>query len=225
MFLDIERIYRSTPVQQVLVARRQARARSFLSHIKLSPASKILDVGCGTDGNSLEAVVPPSCEITGIDLLDPSLIKISGPNFFYIQQDAQDLSRFSDNHFDLAVSVGMMEHICDRPKLLRIAKEIRRVARQVVITVPWKFAWIEPHFKLPFFQLLPFPLQLMCVRQFNPQGLADLNPEEYKKELAKNYQWLSTSEWKVIFEATHSYLSPTFETINIIVAKSTIPVI
>jgi ubiquinone/menaquinone biosynthesis C-methylase UbiE len=218
MLLDIQRIYRSAPVQRVLVARRRARARSFLSRIKLSPGSNILDVGCGKDGSSLEAVVPPYCEITGIDLHDPSEVKISGPNFSYIQQDAQDLSRFPDNHFDLAVSVGMMEHICDRSKLLRIAKEIRRVARQVIITVPWKFAWIEPHFKVPFFQLLPFPLQLMSVRHFNSMGYAELaaKPEEFKKELEENYQWLSTSEWKAVFGATHSYLSPTLETINII---------
>lgn len=218
MFLDIERIYRSTPVQRVLTARRQARARSFLSRCNLGPGSKILDVGCGKDGNSLEAVVPPYCEITGIDLVDPGLVKISGPNFRYIQQDAQDLSRFPDNHFDLAVSVGMMEHICDRSKLLRIAKEITRVARQVVINVPWKFAWIEPHFKLPFFQLLPLRLQLICVRQLNPQGYAELatKPEEYKKVLEENYQWLSTSEWKAIFQATRSYVSLTLDTISII---------
>jgi len=44
MFLDIERIYRSTPVQRMLIARRQARVRSFLSHVNLSPGSKILEL-------------------------------------------------------------------------------------------------------------------------------------------------------------------------------------
>lgn len=217
--MDIQKLYNQSTVQTLLIARRRARARFFLSKVSTFPGMSVLDVGCGMDANSLESILPSDYTIVGIDLHPENQVKIVYDNFTYIRQDAEDLSRFHDKQFDLAVSVGMMEHICDRPKLLRIASEMNRVAKQVVINVPWKYGWFEPHFKVPFFSLLPWPLQAAITRTFNCNGygtLARTSPSAFKTHFRQEYQWLSTSEWKKIFGAQKAYLSPTMETLVIV---------
>ncbi len=216
--MDTQRLYFNPVCQALLVRRRRARAEFFLSKVRIFPGMSVLDIGCGIDGNSLEAVLPPSVTVVGIDLLDPDRVQIRRPGFTYYQQDAEDLSRFADQQFDLAVSVGMMEHICDPAKLKRIAAEMRRVSKQSLIVVPWKYAWIEPHFKFPFFQLLPWTLQLAVTRAFNCNDLrkAAQNPEAFRTHFNQTYQWLPTNEWKRIFGAESAYLSRTLETIAIV---------
>lgn len=211
--MDLQALTAAPRFREVLARRRRQRARSFLSRIEVTPRMRVIDVGCGSDGMSLEAELPPHWEIIGVDLLESSRVHISHPGFTYLEQDARDLSRFRDGEFDLAVSVGMMEHICDRKSLAQIASEMARVARQVVVVVPWRYAWLEPHFKLPFFQLLPFRLQRGLVRAFNPQGHAQLaaDPEAFRRHLAATYQWLPTREWKRVVGADQAFLTPTLE--------------
>lgn len=216
---SLENIYRLPFIQRILVERRKNRARFLLSRVRQRPGMSVLDVGCGTDGNSLESELPSDYTITGIDLLDPKEVHISHPRFQYLQQDARDLSRFGDKRFDLAVSVGMMEHICNRTVLEQIAREIDRVSQQYVIVVPWKYAWLEPHFKLPFFQLLPYSLQRELTKLFNLQNYAAFvkaDPDQFAHHFQQQYQWLSNSEWRQIFKGSHVHLNPTLESISIV---------
>ena len=67
-------------------------------------------------------------------------IKVTHPQFTNFQQDTQALGRFCDKQFDLTLSIGMMEHICDRAMLERFASEIYRVSKQYILIVPWKYA-------------------------------------------------------------------------------------
>jgi ubiquinone/menaquinone biosynthesis C-methylase UbiE len=217
--LCLENIYRRPVVQRIVVGRRRNRARFLLSKVHQHAGMSVLDVGCGTDGNSLESELSSDYTITGVDLLDPKEVHISHPRFQYFQQDARDLSRFADKQFDLAVSVGMMEHICNRAALQQIASEIDRVSQQYAIVVPWKYAWLEPHFKLPFFQLLPYPLQRELTKLFNLQNYAAFvktDPDQFEQHFRQHYQWLSNSEWRRIFKGSHVHLNPTLETISIV---------
>ena len=106
-------------------------------------------------------------KIVGIDLHDRTRTNHSHPNFTYLKQNAQDLSQFANEEFDLAVSVGMLEHITDDVVFGRIASEIQRVAKQYIVVVPYRYCWIEPHYGVPFFPLFPYPLKLVMVKLFN----------------------------------------------------------
>ena len=210
-----ESFYRIKVLQKLLNERRQRRVNFLLSKVHVFPEMTIIDVGCGPDGRSLENFLSIDYRIVGIDLYDASQVKVSHPRFTYIQQDARDLSRFRYKEFDLAFSIGMMEHICNRSILEEMAREIGRVSKQYVVVVPWKYAWIEPHFKFPFFQLLPNGLKLRLVAMFNLHNLR----EKVKTDCAyirKHYQWLSNSEWRGIFVGSIVYVSPTLETIAIV---------
>ena len=179
----------------------------------------VLDVGCGPDGRSLEVFLPNDVQIVGIDLHDKRKIKVDHPQFKYFQQDAQNLSRFCDNEFHLSLCIGMLEHICDPIMLKRIAAEIDRVSKQYIVVVPWKYAWIEPHFRLPFFQLLPSNLQRTLTVLLNLHNLRDKVRQDHTY-IERNYQWLSNREWRQIFVGSKVYLTPTLETIAIVKCSS-----
>ena len=101
---------------------------SSKSKHNLSWFGSILDVGCGPDGRSLEKFLHSDYRIVGIDLYDETEVKVNHPRFTYFQQEARSLSRFRDKEFDLALSIGMMEHICDRTTLSQMACEINRLS-------------------------------------------------------------------------------------------------
>lgn len=219
VFLDIdkmaERFYRSKIVQAALRERREKRFAFMLSKVNLRAQMSILDVGCGPDGRSVEDYISDNFYITGIDLYEECKVSVNHPHFTYIQQDASDLSRFEDNKFDLAFCVGMMEHICDRRVLLKIVQEIERVSKQYVIVVPWKWAWIEPHFHLFFFQLLPEKLKLFLIRAFNLHNLGKRIKKD-RSYLRNHYQWLSSKEWKAMFVDSKVYVCPGWDTIAVV---------
>lgn len=167
----------------------------------------MLDVGCGCDGRSFEAYVASDFNIVGIDLFEPEDVKIKHPGFKYYKQNAADMWLFGDKAFDLAVSIGMMEHICNRPVLNEMAREIERVAKQWVIVVPWRYGFIEPHFKFPFFPLLPNGIQIGIAKQLNLHNLAKKIRDD-SSYISNHYQWLSTQEWVDIFKADGAYVLP-----------------
>lgn len=210
-----EYFYRKNLVQRILYERRRRRVEFILSKVNVFPGMSVLDVGCGPDGRSLENFLPSDFIIVGIDLHERKYVRIDHPGFSYIQQDASDLGIFVDKQFDLTFSIGMMEHICNRSILNKMAREIERVSKQYVIIVPWKWAWLEPHFKFPFFQLLPYSLKLFLTKLLNLHGLREKVQNE-PTHIKNHYSWLPSEEWKKIFVGSSVYLCPTLETIAIV---------
>lgn len=211
----IMRIYRLPFVQRLLARRRENRARFMLSKVDTFPGMRVLDIGCGRDGKSLENFLPPDYHITGIDLHDENETRMAHPNFTYLRQDARDMSRFKDKEFDLAISVGMMEHICNRSDLEKMASEIARVAQQYIIVVPWRYAWLEPHFMLPFFPLYPSCLQVWLTRALNLnsfRGGVLKNPDAIKE----GYQWLTNRQWEAVYPGAKAHICPTLETVALV---------
>jgi len=209
-----EYFYNTRIVSWLLDKRRKHRVNFILSHIDILPRMRILDIGCGSDGRSFENYVSHEHMITGIDIIPPENVHIDHPHFQYYQQNASDLSGFETKSFDLAISIGMMEHICDLQALEQTANEMMRVSKQWIVVVPWRYCWIEPHFKFPFFQLLPENWQNVLTKTFNLQGLGSVVRNE-SRWIQRHNQWLPTDEWKRLFKADHVYLSFTLDTIAV----------
>lgn len=202
-------------IRKVLAFRRKRRVDFMLSKIITKEDMKIIDIGCGVDGRSFDAYVPPDWEITGVDILPVERVQHQHPNFIYLKQDAQDLSRFKDQGFDLAVSIGMLEHITEESVFKSIVSEIMRVAKQYVVVVPYKYCWIEPHYGVPFFPLLPYSVKLAFVKTFNLSNQREVVRRD-PDYINKNYRWLSNAEYREEFHDSIIYLLPTLETIAII---------
>jgi len=202
-------------IQQILIARRKIRIAHALSKVTTKPSMRVIDIGCGIDGRSFENFIPPNWQVIGVDRNDPQRINHTHPNFKYVQQDAQDLSQFSDKQFDLAISIGMLEHITKKKAFKQIVSEIRRVAKQYIIIVPYKYCWIEPHYGLPFFPLYPYSIKLLLVKVFNLSNHRE-NVQRDPQYIKKHFMWLSNQEYKKEFPESNIYLTPTLETIAII---------
>jgi ubiquinone/menaquinone biosynthesis C-methylase UbiE len=137
-------------IMKVLSYRRQCRVDFLLSKVVVASNMKVIDIGCGPNGRSFEDFVPEDWDITGVDIKPIEQVHHKHQRFSYIQQDGQELSRFRDHEFDLAVCIGMLEHITEEPVFKRIVSEIRRVAKQYIVVVPYKYCWVEPHYGVPF---------------------------------------------------------------------------
>jgi ubiquinone/menaquinone biosynthesis C-methylase UbiE len=195
------------PLDRVLAYKRYIRYLFLNKVLNINREDSVIDVGCGELGRSYE-VFNTSNKIVGTDIFDPDKLGErlrSQPNFGYIQCDAADMSIFADSEFDAAICIGMLEHITDKYQLLKISNEIRRVARKYAVCVPWRYTPIEPHFKLPFFQLYPETVQYKLISRFNLHGLGERTFDYFKS----NYQWLSAREWKEFFPECRVSLSPT----------------
>ncbi len=191
-------------IQAILEKRRHYRLNFCLKKLDYSTKSKILDVGCGPDGRSLEVFLKEN-PIVGIDRFPIEELKMKQSNFIYTQGTAEDLSYFEDNQFDIAFCIGMMEHKGKKNERKKICEEIKRVSKQYAIIVPWKYALIEPHFKLPFFAICPYKLQIKLILRFNLNGMRGWMREEGNSVFEENYQWLSKKEWKKFFPYSRVY--------------------
>jgi SAM-dependent methyltransferase len=144
---------RSPRTRLASAAAARARARRFRLFLELTgatPATKIVDVGCGPLG--LRAFAP-AFTVTGVDLRDRP--DYPGP---FVQADATRRLPFADGEFDLAYSNSVVEHL---PPATRdaFAAELRRVARGWWVQTPAYSFPIEPHALLPAAHWLPVGLR------------------------------------------------------------------
>lgn len=201
-------------IRKVLAYRRKARVDFMLSKIITKDKMKIIDIGCGVDSRSFDAYVPADWEITGVDILPVERVQHQHPNFIYVEQNAQDLSRFKDHEFDLAVSIGMLEHIAEESAFKSIVSEIRRAAKQYMVVVPYKYCWVEPHYGVPFFPLFPYSVKLALVKALNLSNHREVVRRD-PDYIRKHYRWLSNAEYREAFPDSRIYLFPTLEMIAI----------
>jgi hypothetical protein len=201
-------------IGKLLAYLRMLRFTFMLSKVFTKTKMKVIDIGCGIDGRSFVNYVPADWEIVGIDIIPKERVKHLHPDFTYIMMDAQDLRIFGSNEFDLAVSIGMLEHITDEVVFKRIVSEIRRIAKQYIVIVPYKYCWIEPHYGIPFFPLLSNSLQLALVKILNLCNHRDIAIKD-SSYIKNNYQWRPNPEYRMAFPDSTIHLLPTLEGIAI----------
>ncbi len=115
------------------VVRRQILAL-LLDELRLGPAARLLDIGCGTGGSSL--VLARYGQAIGLDReLRSFRLAMDRPYSHRVVSGAETLP-FADASFDAVVALDVLEHLDDD---LAAAREIRRVLKPggaAVIFVP-----------------------------------------------------------------------------------------
>jgi hypothetical protein len=177
---------------------RRNRCELFKDDLLALPIPvRVLDAG-GTESfwEQIGLADQPSLEIT---LLNLQYGTTKRSNFDSIQGDARDLSQFSDSSFDFVVSNSVIEHVGTQQDKLRMANEIRRVAKRYFVQTPNFWFPFEPHFLFPGFQFLPFRLQVALVQRYN---LGWVHREENliaAQNTVKSVELLTKQELKTLF--------------------------
>ncbi|MBR6209373.1 MAG: class I SAM-dependent methyltransferase [Oscillospiraceae bacterium] len=102
-------------------------------HRYAAEKSKILEVGAGTGKYSI-ALAREGMDVTAVELVESNLAvlreKSKGiTNIRSFQGDATDLSRFSDNSFDVTLLFGPMYHLFEADEVNRAIDEAIRVTK------------------------------------------------------------------------------------------------
>ncbi len=171
---------------------RRKRYQRIERLVGLEPADCVLDLGCGPGGRSIAAFNSEN-KIVGVDLFDESGFQQA--NFAYLKGDACDLVGIEDEAFDVAISVGMLEHIRPRARLVSAVRETQRVARRYCFVVPHRYAFIEPHFYMPLFSIWPGWLKSALIKRFG-LGTQERQPSGRWQRI----NWLTRRQWVEVFD-------------------------
>lgn len=141
---EIEAASKSAAIWHEFVRRREFEM--LMNALGISRFRDALELGAGDGGQSV--TISRYCDrLICTELCESDAERNAhfrariGPNVQYVVHDAQDLSAFADNSFDLVFSSNMLEHVADP---LRCLKECRRVLRPegvMIHTMPtrtWK---------------------------------------------------------------------------------------
>lgn len=79
--------------------------------------------------------------------------------------DATDLSNYPDSGIDIVFSNSVIEHLSSWDNQVKMASEVRRVARAYWVQTPNYWFPMEPHFRVPGWQWLPAELRIALLRR------------------------------------------------------------
>jgi hypothetical protein len=86
-----------------------------------------------------------------------------------------------------------------------MANEVARVGKSYFIQTPNKYFPIEPHWLFPFFQFLPFSIQVFLTQHFTLGNIKKTNSKEAAINLVKEVRLLSKKEFESLFKDAKIY--------------------
>lgn len=105
------------------------------------PPLNICELGCGSGRDFIKHLQGTHHTLTGVDILDTGLRQ---ENFTMVVTDGAHIP-FPDDHFDLIVSFGVLEHIEPFEHLCDVVTECERVSKRYAMLVPCISTLLEPH--------------------------------------------------------------------------------
>lgn len=140
LFRYIYPLWTSLAISRRLKERRVRLIDEFLDGA-LSRAGTVMEVGCSYGGDFLRFLAGRDIKLYGMDI---NRYDIAQDNVTFVHGDAEHIY-FPDGHFDVLVSIGVLEHIEPIEKLCRVIKEMRRVSKAYCMIVPSMGTILEPH--------------------------------------------------------------------------------
>ncbi len=114
-----------------------------------------------------ELIARPEVSVTLVNLDAAAGEGFGAGRIALIKADACACDDLSDNSFDLVHSNSVIEHVGDWRRMQAFAKTVRRLAPRYYVQTPYYWFPIEPHFRVPFFQMLPEPIQVRALLWFS----------------------------------------------------------
>ena len=152
-------------------------ASTFLKHG--APAGKINILDLGGELRYWETVGFKYLDTANFVLLNLEVQDIPAKykNMKSVAGDATDLSRYADKQFDLVFSNSVIEHVGD----ISAQKNM------------------EPHYRVPFFEFLPFGAKTFLVRHFKMSGMPKAESAEEAVRIVNSIHLLTKSDVEKLF--------------------------
>jgi len=122
-----------------------------------------------------------------------------GPPFSAEVGDARDLSRYSNQEFDVVFSNSVIGHVGGFADQMRMAREIRRVGKRYFVQTPNHGFLIDWRTLVPCFHFLPAPLQAWCFRHFSVGTYGKIADLATSLEIASRIRNIRRRELQLLF--------------------------
>ena len=156
-----------------------------LTCINFDEKAKILEIGSGF-GLSLLHSLKKGFNVCGIEPGEGTafenryetaleLLKANGiiPPESYIEKACAEKLHFEDNSFDLAISIGVFEHVVDMEKCVREAVRVVKPGGLIILNVPNYDSFYEGHYDILW---LPYILRNKNIAKFYVKYLFGRHP-------------------------------------------------
>ncbi len=162
----------SASLASQLRAKRLARFAKLLAEVD-GPQISILDIGGTIDywennAGALDEGRPIRIDCVNLPPVEDKTLVVGAVEVRLTEGDATNLADIETGQYDLAHSNSVIEHVGNLNCQIRMAEEVRRVARGYFVQTPYRYFPIEPHFLVPGWQFLPISLRglLLSKRSF-----------------------------------------------------------
>ncbi len=126
-------------------------------------------------------------------------------NVHYMKADARELYFIKEQDFDIAYSNSVIEHFSTTGDKKKIADDIMRIGKHYFVQTPNYYFPVEPHFLLPFFQMMPLSLQMKLVQKYSLGWYEKQTDEKSAEELVRSVSLLKLKELKRLFPGCKIY--------------------
>lgn len=165
--------------------------------LNLPKPIKILDVG-GTEV-FWEIMGFTENEDYEITILNLSKVNTKYFNIVSISGDGRNMSQFKDDEFDIVFSNSVIEHVGKFKDQMKMANEMQRLGKNYFLQTPSFYSPIEPHFFVPFFQILPVKLRTLLLQNFNLGYLKKTPEKEKAKKIIESINLPKKEELEKMF--------------------------
>jgi predicted SAM-dependent methyltransferase len=168
---------------------RRKRMQRFVQAFRVTPQTRILDVG-GTPHNWKLISVQP--QVTFLNLSAPP------HQHRWVVADGCHLP-FPDQAFEIVYSNSVIEHLFTQENQVKFAQECRRVGRSYHIQTPNRRFFVEPHLLTPFIHWLPKRWQRPLLRNATVWGWLTRPSAEQCQQFLQEVRLLDEAELAALF--------------------------
>jgi 2-polyprenyl-3-methyl-5-hydroxy-6-metoxy-1,4-benzoquinol methylase len=163
---------------------------SVLSSFVNLDQCNILDIGTGS-GHIAHELCLVCKSVVSVNLTDERVVR---DGYRFIQIKDENLP-FLDGTFDVVISNHVIEHVPNQ--MLHIREVFRVLSKNGVLylATPNKYAFVEPHFMLPFLSWLPRHAASAWLKYFKNQvwDIYPLSLKEIKKLVSSEFEFTDMS--------------------------------
>ena len=165
--------------------RASRRCDYMISNMSTSPEKLVLEIGCGTGGNSHMLASRTGMQVLGTDLCEPFIAEAKNshhlPNLQFEVLDFNQPDRFHGNRFDYIVGNGILHHLYpELDKALANMKTLLKPSGRII--------FMEPNILNPYvYMIFSYPL-LRKIARLEPTEMAFSKGFAIKKLQYSNYK-------------------------------------